>query len=143
MSSHQRQQKQRQKQKRRLYKAKPSTPSELGAVVRKRASVLTAPLKVPSCLVFGAAAVLAVRLPGTLTMFSVCTFACVGVVSCGESLCILFNRLMGYTGEQVLELYHFDVDPVVNVACLADCVVAHRLLAWLVLRVMRARWTDR
>ncbi|KAG5975653.1 hypothetical protein E4U55_007602 [Claviceps digitariae] len=174
-------------------------------------TLMEIPFEILSCLVFGALAAFAVGLPSTATMFLVCTFACFGVVSCGESLGILFNTLIGHTGfavnimgiflsvancisgvlsinmpdlftavnylspiryatravapyslrgvpftctdaqrlpppdgrcpiesgTQVLDLYHFNVDPAVNVACLAGCVVLYRLLAWLLLRVMR------
>lgn len=44
------------------------------------------------------------------------------------------------TGQDVLELYNFDVDPVVNVACLAACVVVYRFLAWGLLRIARTHW---
>jgi hypothetical protein len=158
---------------------------------------------------------LAVGLPRTATMYFVCVFACFGVVSCGESLGIMFNTLFGHTGfainimgvflsvanamagvlsinmpelfkavnylspiryatravatyslrgvkftctdaqllpdgscpietgEQVLALYNFDADPVVNVAAIAACVVVYRILAWILLKAMRARWTDK
>jgi hypothetical protein len=45
------------------------------------------------------------------------------------------------TGKQVLQLYDFDVDPVANVAALAGCLVVYRLLAWLLLKLARARWS--
>ncbi|KAG6002189.1 hypothetical protein E4U54_000935 [Claviceps lovelessii] len=179
-------------------------------------TLMKVPFEMISSLIFGALAAFAIGLPSTATMFFVCTFACFGVVSCGESLGILFNTLIGHTGfavnimgvflsvatsicgvlsidmpglftalnylspiryatravapyslrgmrftctdaqrlppdghcpidtgTQVLDLYKFNVDPVVNVACLAGCVVVYRLLAWLLLRVMRARWTDK
>jgi len=48
-----------------------------------------------------------------------------------------------YTGEEVLSLYKFDEDPVLNVAAMAACVVVYRLLAWLLLKLMRARWRDK
>jgi hypothetical protein len=43
-------------------------------------------------------------------------------------------------GEEVLGLYRLDVDPVVNVAALAGCVVVYRLVAWGLLWVVRRRW---
>ncbi|PNY25851.1 ABC transporter ATP-binding protein/permease [Tolypocladium capitatum] len=178
-------------------------------------TILEIPFEIISCLLFGVLAALAVGLPRTVTMYFVCVFACFGVVSCGESLGIMFNTLFGHTGfavnlmgiflsvatimagilsidmpelfkainylspiryatravapyslrgvnftcttaqrlpdgscpietgEQVLALYNFDVDPVVNVACMAACVVAYRVLAWVMLKAMRARWGDK
>lgn len=47
------------------------------------------------------------------------------------------------TGQDVLNLYNFDVDPVVNIAALAGCVVVYRLLAWGLLRVVRGRWREK
>ncbi|PHH86057.1 hypothetical protein CDD83_10818 [Cordyceps sp. RAO-2017] len=178
-------------------------------------TILEVPFEVFSCLVFGALAVVAVGLPLTATMYFVAVFVCFGLVSCGESLGIMFNTLFGHTGfavnimgvflavaagmagvlsidmpdlfraanylsparyatravapyslrgvsftcsdgqrlpdgscpvetgSQVLQLYKLDVDPVVNVAAMAACVVVYRLLAWVLLRVMRARWRDK
>ncbi|KAG5949784.1 hypothetical protein E4U53_005767 [Claviceps sorghi] len=178
-------------------------------------TLIEVPFEMLSCLVFGALAAFVVGLSRTVTMFFVCTFACFGVVSCGESLGIIFNSLMSHTGfavnlmgvflslansmagvlsiemprflkavnylspiryaaraiapyalrdvrftctdaqrlpdghcpietgTQVLDLYKFNVDPVVNVACLAACIVVYRLLAWLLLRLVRARWRGR
>ncbi|KAL3952046.1 hypothetical protein ACCO45_013763 [Purpureocillium lilacinum] len=178
-------------------------------------TILEVPFEILSCLVFGVLAAIAVGLPRTATMYFVCVFACFGVVSCGESLGIMFNTLFGhtgfavnimgiflsvangmagvlsidmpplfravnylspiryatravapyslrgvkftctaaqrlpdgscpiYTGEEVLSLYKFDEDPVVNVAAMAACVVVYRLLAWLLLKLMRARWRDK
>lgn len=178
-------------------------------------TLIEVPFEILSCLIFGLLAALAVGLPRTVPMYFVSTFACFGVVSCGESLGIIFNTLIGHagfavnimgiflsvansiagvlsidmpdlfkavnylspiryatrsvapyslrdvkftctdaqrladgscpieTGTQVLDLYHFNVDPVVNVACLAACIVAYRVMAWLLLRVMRARRTGK
>ncbi|KAK8050784.1 ABC transporter [Apiospora phragmitis] len=44
------------------------------------------------------------------------------------------------TGEEVLDLYKLNVDGVVNIICLAGVVVAYRLVAWALLRVVRTRW---
>ena len=178
-------------------------------------TVLELPFEVLSCLLYGVLATFAVQLPQTVTMYFVTFFACFGIVSCGESLGIMFNTLFGHTGfavnimgvflsvangmagvlsinmpdafnalnylspiryaaralapyslrgvdfhctdeqllpdgscpittgEQVLELYDFDVDPVVNGACLLACLVVYRLLAWALLRLMRARWKEK
>ncbi|PKS11198.1 hypothetical protein jhhlp_002959 [Lomentospora prolificans] len=178
-------------------------------------TLLEAPFEIISCLVFGVLADFAVGLPRTPEMYFVSTFACFGVVSCGESLGIMFNTLfashtgfavtltsvvlsiansmagilstkmpplldaMNYlspiryatralapyslrgvaftcdeehslggrciieTGEDVLDLYKLNVDPVVNVAALAGCIVAYRLLAWLLLKAVRGRWRGR
>ncbi|KAG5973396.1 hypothetical protein E4U58_005221 [Claviceps cyperi] len=173
------------------------------------------PFEILSCLLYGVLATYAVGLPHTAPMLFVNTFACFGVVSCGESLGIIFNTLIGHTGfavnimgillsvansiagvlsidmpglfkamnylspiryairamapyslrgvrftctdvqrlpdghcpietgGQVLDLYDLNVDPVVNVACMAGCVVVYRAMAWLLLRVVRARWMDK
>ncbi|KAM5345876.1 hypothetical protein ACJ41O_011737 [Fusarium nematophilum] len=175
-------------------------------------TVLEVPFEVLSCLVFGVLGAIAVGLPRTVTMYFVCVFSCFGIVSCGESLGIMFNTLFGHTGfavnvmgiflsvansmagvlsidmpelfkafnylspiryatravapyslrgveftctdaqrladgrcpietgQDVLELYKFDVDPVVNVGMLAVCVVVYRVLAWGLLKAMRRHW---
>ncbi|KAH6605750.1 abc transporter [Trichoderma cornu-damae] len=175
-------------------------------------TILEVPFEVLSCLLFGILMCLAVGLPRTATMYFVSVFGCFGIVSCGESLGIMFNTLVNHTGfavnvmgvflsvatamagilsidapklfqalnylspiryasraiapyalrdetffckpeqqlangtcpietgKQVLQLYDFDVDPVVNVAALAGCLVIYRLLAWLLLKLARARW---
>ncbi|KAH7183145.1 P-loop containing nucleoside triphosphate hydrolase protein [Fusarium flagelliforme] len=175
-------------------------------------TILEVPFEVISCMIFGVLGVIAVDLPRTATLYFVSVFSCFGIVSCGESLGIMFNTLFGHTGfavnimgvflalantmagvlsidmpdlfkafnylspirygtravapyslrgieftcnneqrlengqcpvqtgQDVLELYNFDVDPVVNVACLAACVVVYRLLAWGLLRIARTHW---
>lgn len=178
-------------------------------------TILEVPFEVISSLVFGVLGAIAVGLPRTATMYFVTCFSCFGIVSCGESLGIMFNTVLphtgfavnvmgiflsvatimagilsidmpdlfvafnylspiGYgtravapyslwgveftcndsqrlpdgrcpieTGQDVLDLYNFDVDPVVNVAALAGCVVVYRLLAWGLLRVVRGRWREK
>ncbi|OAA57750.1 ABC efflux transporter [Cordyceps fumosorosea ARSEF 2679] len=178
-------------------------------------TVLELPFEVLSCLVYGLFSTFAVRNPETASLYFAAFFGCFGVVSCGESLGIMFNTLFAHTGfavnimgvflsvangmagvlsinmpgafnalnylspiryatramapyalrgvdfhctaeqalpdgscpvtsgEQVLELYNFDVDPNVNAYCLLACVVIYRLIAWVLLRVTRARWKDR
>ncbi|EHK23803.1 uncharacterized protein TRIVIDRAFT_45576 [Trichoderma virens Gv29-8] len=175
-------------------------------------TILEVPFEILSCLLFGILMCLAVGLPRTATMYFVSVFGCFGIVSCGESLGIMFNTIVNHTGfavnimgmflsiatamagvlsinapkpfkalnylspiryasrsiapyalrdetfyckpgqqlangtcpietgKQVLQLYDFDVDPVVNVAALAGCLVVYRLLAWLLLRLARTRW---
>ncbi|KAF6818820.1 ABC transporter [Colletotrichum plurivorum] len=174
-------------------------------------SVLELPFEIISCLIFGVLADLAVGFPRTVTMYFVCVFSCFGIVSCGESVGIMFNTLFNHTGfavniisvimsvantmagimsidmpalyqnfnylspiryatravapyslrgvefsctdaqrlpdgrcpietgEDVLDLYKFNVDPNVNIAALAGCVVAYRLVAWALLRAARTR----
>ncbi|TQN73513.1 putative ABC transporter ATP-binding protein/permease [Colletotrichum shisoi] len=174
-------------------------------------SVLELPFEMISCLVFGVLADLAVGFPRTAPMYLVCVFSCFGVVSCGESVGIMFNTLFNHTGfavnltsvimsvantmagilsidmpqlfkifnylspiryatralapyslesvtftctdaqrlpdgrcpvetgEDVLNLYKFNVDPNVNMAALAGCVVVYRLVAWALLRGVRTR----
>jgi ABC-type multidrug transport system ATPase subunit len=178
-------------------------------------TLLEVPFEILSCLLFGVLGALAVGLPRTATMYFVCVFSCFGIVSCGESLGIMFNTVFPHTGfavnvmgiflaiansmagilsidmpdlfvslnylspihyalralapyslygvkftcnddqrlpngrcpietgEQVLDLYNFNVDPVVNVAALAGCVVVYRLLAWMFLRTIRGRWREK
>merc|ERR1712000_453928 len=178
-------------------------------------TILEVPFEVVSCLLFGVLGAIAVGLPRTVTMYFVTVFSCFGIVSCGESLGIMFNTLLPHTGfavnvmgvflsvanimagvlsidmpdlfkavnylspiryatralapyslrgvefgcndsqrlpdgncpietgEDVLKLYNFDVDPVVNVAALAGCVVVYRILAWALLRVVRGRWREK
>lgn len=178
-------------------------------------TILEVPFEIVSCLVFGVLGAIAVGLPRTVTMYFVTVFSCFGIVSCGESLGIMFNTVLPHTGfavnvmgiflsvanimagilsidmpdlfqdvnylspiryatralapyslrgvkftcndsqrlpngkcpietgQDVLELYNFDVDPVVNVAALAGCVVVYRLLAWALLRVVRGRWREK
>ncbi|KAG6101145.1 hypothetical protein E4U31_003746 [Claviceps sp. LM219 group G6] len=178
-------------------------------------TLIEVPFEILSCLLYGVLATYAVGLPHTAPMLFVNIFACFGVVSCGESLGIIFNTLIGHTGfavnimgillsvansiagvlsidmpnlfkamnylspiryairamapyslrgvrftctdvqrlsdghcpietgGQVLDLYDLNVDPVVNVACMAACVVVYRAMAWLLLRMVRARWMDK
>ncbi|KAF4126202.1 ABC-type branched-chain amino acid transport system, ATPase component [Geosmithia morbida] len=178
-------------------------------------TLIEVPLTIISCLVFGVLGAIAVGLPRTVTMYFTTVFACFGIVSCGESLGIMFNTVMPHTGfainvmgiflsvansmagilsidmpdlfkafnylspirygtramgpyslrgveftcndeqrlpngrcpietgEDVLKLYRFDVDPVVNIAALAGCIVVYRLLAWALLRVVRGRWREK
>ncbi|KAI0007184.1 P-loop containing nucleoside triphosphate hydrolase protein [Xylariaceae sp. FL0662B] len=175
-------------------------------------TVLEVPLEIATCLVFGVLADFAVGFPRTADMYFVCVFCGFGIVSCGESLGILFNTVFSHTGfavnivslllsaaqvmsgimsidmprlfkifnyaspckyavgalapyslrgvafdcdaaqrlpdgrcpietgEQVLDLYKLDVDPVVNIAALAAAVVVYRLAAWFLLRLARTRW---
>ncbi|KAL8917068.1 MAG: hypothetical protein Q9208_008184 [Pyrenodesmia sp. 3 TL-2023] len=44
------------------------------------------------------------------------------------------------TGEEVLGLYHLDMDPVVGAVALGGCVVAYRVVAWAVLEGRMGRW---
>ncbi|KAM3511880.1 hypothetical protein MY11210_004498 [Beauveria gryllotalpidicola] len=178
-------------------------------------TILELPFELLSCLVYALLSTFAVRNPETASLFWAAFFGCFGVVSCGESLGIMFNTLFAHTGfavnvmgvflsvangmagvlsinmpkafdavnylspiryatramapyamrgvefhctpaqalpdgscpitsgEQVLELYNFDVNPNVNAYCLLACVVVYRLIAWALLRVTRARWKDK
>lgn len=177
-------------------------------------TLLEVPFLLLSSLMYGVLAVPAVGLPHNATMYFVSVFACLGLVSCGESLGIMFNTLFGHTGfainimgiwlsvansmvgvlsidmpplfhavnylspiryatravapyslrgvefvctaaqrladgscpinsgEQVLQLYKFDEDPVANMGALAACIVVYRLLAWVLLELARGRWRD-
>ncbi|KKY31154.1 putative pleiotropic drug resistance protein 1 [Diaporthe ampelina] len=179
-------------------------------------TALELPFEVVSTLVYGVLADLAVGFPRTAEMYFVCVFVCFGIVSCGESLGIMFNTLFsdhtGFavtltsillsvanimagimsidmpplfdafnyispcryavralapvslrgqrfsceadqtlpdgscvlgTGERVLDLYGLNVDVVVNIAALAGMIVAYRLVAYLLLRLVRTKWERR
>ena len=62
-------------------------------------TILEVPFEVVSCLLYGVLADLAVGFPRTVEMYFVCVFCCFGMVSCGESLGIMFNTLFSdHTG---------------------------------------------
>ncbi|KAI0460601.1 hypothetical protein F5B21DRAFT_498539 [Xylaria acuta] len=175
-------------------------------------TILELPFEIISCLVFGVLAVFAVGFPRTAELYFVLVFCAFGIVSCGESLGIMFNTLFNHTGfavniisvllsvaqviagiisidmprvfeifnflsptkyavatlarfslegvtftcddlqrlpngrctietgEQVLELYALNVDGVKNLIALAGTVLAYRVVAWLLLRLVRTRW---
>ncbi|KAH8904633.1 pleiotropic drug resistance protein [Coniochaeta sp. PMI_546] len=179
-------------------------------------TLLEIPGEVLSALLFGVLADLAIGLPREPAMYFVACFVCFCIVSCGESLGIMFNTLFsshtGFAvnltsiflsvaqimggvmsidmpalfrafnylspinyavrafapfslrdvvftcteaqrmpdgrcpiedGMQVLQLYKLDVDAVVNIAALAGCTVVYRLVAWLLLKLVRTRWEGR
>ncbi|KAI2603158.1 P-loop containing nucleoside triphosphate hydrolase protein [Hypoxylon fragiforme] len=175
-------------------------------------TLLELPFELFSCLIFGILADFAVGFPHTAEMYFVYVFCCFGIVSCGESLGIIFNTLFNHTGfavniisillsvaqimagimsinmpelfkafnyisplkyataalaafslrdikftcndeqrlssgqciietgEQVLDLYKLNVDPIVNIGALAATIVVYRLIAWILLRLTRTRW---
>ena len=174
-------------------------------------TILEIPFEIISSLLFAVIGPLAIQLPTTPTMFFSSVWACFAIVSCGESVGLIFNiflphtgfavsatgivlsianamggilsidmpiflRAVNYispiryalrvvatyslrgvhftcaqdqtrpdgkcyieTGEQVLKLYKMDEDPVVNIAGLAACLVAYRLVAFFVLKATRTR----
>ncbi|KAG8157735.1 hypothetical protein KVR01_012397 [Diaporthe batatas] len=179
-------------------------------------TTLELPFEILSTLIYGILGDLAVGFPRTAEMYFVCVFSCFGIVSCGESLGIMFNTLFsdhtGFavtltsillsvanimagimsidmprlfdafnyispcryavralapvslrgqrfscdadqtlpdgscvlgTGEQVLDLYKLNVDVVVNIAALAGIVVGYRVVAYLLLRLVRTKWERR
>ncbi|KAL2753166.1 hypothetical protein ACRALDRAFT_1052184 [Sodiomyces alcalophilus JCM 7366] len=61
-------------------------------------TLLEIPFEIISCLLFGVLAVLAVGFPRTAEMYFVSVFCCFAIVSCGESVGIMFNTLFGHTG---------------------------------------------
>ncbi|KAI1082153.1 P-loop containing nucleoside triphosphate hydrolase protein [Whalleya microplaca] len=61
-------------------------------------TVLEVPFEILACLVFGVLADFAVGFPRTAEMYFTCVFCCFGIVSCGESLGIMFNTLFNHTG---------------------------------------------
>ncbi|KAI0486722.1 P-loop containing nucleoside triphosphate hydrolase protein [Xylaria cf. heliscus] len=175
-------------------------------------TVLELPFEIMSCLVFGVLADFAVGLPRTAELYFVLVFCAFGIVSCGESLGIMFNTLFNHTGfavniisillsvsqviagiisidmprvftifnylsptkyavaalawfslngvtftcddlqrlpngrctietgEEVIALYGLDTDGVRNLIALAGTVLVYRLVAWLLLRLVRTRW---
>ena len=180
-------------------------------------TLLEVPFEIISSLIFAVLATFAVNLPRTTESCLSVALACFAIVSCGESLGIIFNTLFRHagfavnivatllsvaqtmsglmsidmprvfvifnhlspikyttaflmpytlngieftcedaqrlppvtgqcpieTGDDVLRLYKMENDrPVVDVATLIGLVVAYRLLAWAVLRVVRTRWSS-
>ncbi|KAI8628123.1 hypothetical protein F5Y19DRAFT_439705 [Xylariaceae sp. FL1651] len=175
-------------------------------------TLLEVPFEIVSCLAFGVLGVFAVGFPRTAELYFVLVFCAFGIVSCGESLGIMFNTLFSHTGfavnvisvllsvaqviagiisidmprvfkifnylsptkyavaalarfsldgvkftcddlqrlpdgqcaietgEQVLELYDLNVDGVKNLIALLGTVLVYRLVAWLLLRLVRTRW---
>ncbi|KAK7736685.1 hypothetical protein SLS53_006893 [Cytospora paraplurivora] len=62
-------------------------------------TILEVPFEIISCLLYGVLADLAVGFPRTVEMYFVCVFSCFSMVSCGESLGIMFNTLFSdHTG---------------------------------------------
>ncbi|KFA69745.1 hypothetical protein S40285_06007 [Stachybotrys chlorohalonatus IBT 40285] len=59
--------------------------------------------------------------------------------TCNDAQRLPDGRCPIETGEDVLDLYDFNVDPVVNIAAMAACIVIYRLLAWLLLWAVRGR----
>lgn len=60
--------------------------------------------------------------------------------TCGQEQRLPDGSCVISTGEQVLQLYNLDVDFVVNIAALAGTTVAYRLVAYLLLRLVRIKW---
>ena len=46
------------------------------------------------------------------------------------------------TGKDVLQLWKLDGDPAMNIALLGVCTVVYRLLAYVLLKVMRTHWGE-
>lgn len=46
------------------------------------------------------------------------------------------------TGHQVLQLYDLNTNPAINIMALGICTVVYRLLAYTLLKTMRAHWGD-
>ncbi|OJD30008.1 abc transporter [Diplodia corticola] len=61
-------------------------------------ATIEAPFEIVTSLVFAVLAVLAVGLPRTPELFFLMAFNCFCIVSCGESLGIMFNTLFAHTG---------------------------------------------
>ncbi|KAF2457396.1 P-loop containing nucleoside triphosphate hydrolase protein [Lineolata rhizophorae] len=170
------------------------------------------PFEIITSLLFAVLADLAVALPRTPKMFFIVAYNCFCIVSCGESLGILFNTLFQHTGfsvnvmsvflslaqimggvmsldipdflqafnhlspvkysianlapyaledqtftcndfqrlpngqcpaetgQQVLEMYKLDKTAWLNVLALGICAIIYRLVAYVVLKLMRENW---
>ncbi|KAI1087004.1 P-loop containing nucleoside triphosphate hydrolase protein [Rostrohypoxylon terebratum] len=61
-------------------------------------TILEVPFEIAACLLFSILADFAVGFPRTAEMYFVYAFCCFGIVSCGESLGIMFNTLFNHTG---------------------------------------------
>ncbi|KAL9639905.1 MAG: hypothetical protein Q9204_000920 [Flavoplaca sp. TL-2023a] len=61
-------------------------------------TVLEIPFEVITSLIFALLTVIAAGLPRTASLFFVVAFNCFAIVSCGESLGIMFNTLFAHTG---------------------------------------------
>lgn len=175
-------------------------------------TVAEIPFEIVTSLIFAILTVLAAGLPRTVSVFFIVAFNCFSIVSCGESIGIMFNTLVAHTGfavnltsvllslatimggimslnipsflqafnhlspikwalgnlavftlkgiqftchdaqklpngecpistgEEVLSLYNLEVNAGLNVMALGICVVAYRLLAYILLVVRRTRW---
>jgi ABC-type multidrug transport system ATPase subunit len=176
-------------------------------------TILEIPFEIISALIFAVLIDLVVGLPRTLVTYFTASFVTFAIVSCGESLGIVFNTMfsdhtgfaisltsivlsvaqtmggvlsidmpaplqaLNYaspiryavrafattslrgvsfscdaahtgpdgrciisTGTQVLQLFKMDVGTLMNVVGLAVCVVAYRLIAWALLRIVRTKW---
>ncbi|CAL3969714.1 unnamed protein product [Diplocarpon coronariae] len=173
---------------------------------------LEVPFEILTSLIFAILVDLAAGLPRTPRLFFVCFFNCFCIVSCGESLGIMFNTLFPHTGfaisltnvflsisqfmsgvmsidmpsflqgvnylsplryairnlapyslhglsftchapqrlpdghcpietgEQVLQLYKLDSDPLINLIALGACTVLYRLLAYVLLKGTKTHW---
>ena len=170
------------------------------------------PFEIVTSLIFAVLTVLAAGLPRTAKLFFIVAFNCFGIVSCGESVGIIFNTLFAHTGfavnltsvllslgttmggimslnmpsflqawnhlspikwslgnlatytldgivftcpddqklpngqcpistgQDVLRLYNLERNAALNLMGLGICIVAYRLLAFLLLVAKRARW---
>lgn len=56
------------------------------------------PFEIVTSLIFAVLTVLAAGLPRTVTVFFIVAFNCFSIVSCGESIGIMFNTLVSHTG---------------------------------------------
>lgn len=61
-------------------------------------TILEIPFELVSCLIFGVLTIFVVGFPHTVELFFIASFCCFAIVSCGESLGIMFNTLFGHTG---------------------------------------------
>lgn len=61
-------------------------------------TLLEIPFEIISALIWGILADFAIGLPHTVELYFVNVLVCFGIVSCGESLGIMFNTVFGHTG---------------------------------------------
>ena len=64
------------------------------------------------------------------------------IFTCKENQRTPEGRCFIETGKDVLELWKLDTDPRVNIALLGVCTVIYRLLAYVLLKVMRTHWGE-
>lgn len=52
------------------------------------------------------------------------------------------GRCIIETGKDVLKLYNLDTNPAMNIMALGLCTIVYRVLAYILLKVMKTHWGD-